>query len=208
MYAEGKGISQNNNEARKWFLKAAAQGDTNAQGNLEHLNKIDTTASVSASEIKFGPVEIGMTSCDAGLDLAGVSPSDSKVFISAITRGKAVSVPRGALGINWAKGGTLICDSSNNKVAAVSIKFPKNMAAEIAGALDKKYRQINYNLPQLGSGKALYRSNTGNSEAYISYEHVSFDANILISTPQFDEQEKNYNNQKRQAEQNDLSSTF
>jgi TPR repeat protein len=34
MYANGKGVTQNNNEAMKWYRLAAAQGDTSAALNL------------------------------------------------------------------------------------------------------------------------------------------------------------------------------
>ena len=82
------------------------------------------------------------------------------------------------------------------------------MAIEIADALGEKYETVSYNLPSLGHGKAEYRSNTGNTQAVISYDHVSFDAHILISTPKFDEQKKEYHGQQLKTKKNKFSNTF
>ena len=41
MYENGLGVDQNYIEAFKWYKLAAAQGHTDAQNNLERMNKND-----------------------------------------------------------------------------------------------------------------------------------------------------------------------
>jgi TPR repeat protein len=36
MYRDGEGIEQNDEEAKKWFLKAAEQGNEDAKNNLSN----------------------------------------------------------------------------------------------------------------------------------------------------------------------------
>ena len=199
MYRLGRGVSQNDTEARSWFQKAAEQGIEVAQVNL---------AEMDAKEIKFSSITVGVTPCYAAFEMADVNIEGSDIFISGITGGHAAPMPNNALGVNWMEKGHIICDSENGKVAAVTVDFPKSMAVDISNSLAEKYTKVEVDLPRLGNGYALYRSNTGNTEALITYEHVSFIAGLLISTPEFDKQKENYLTQKRQKEKTDLSSTF
>jgi len=129
-----------------------------------------------------------------------------KTFISAITEGRAAALGPNALGFDFVKDGYLIC--ADDKVEAIQLTIPKEQSSEIADALAAKYKQTRRNLPHLGAGKAVFQSDSGSSSAELTYEHVSFDATLLIQSEKFQQTYNEYLAAKREAEKAKTKSAF
>ena len=161
-----------------------------------------------AGEIGFGPLEVGVTSCSEAEDLARSSRTLRNTDISAVTDGSMLRMGPGAFGLSFVSSATVICDGSDQTVEAVNVVISKTDAASIADALEGKYERVSRNLPRLGAGEALYRSESGDTEAWLRYQHVSFDANILVSTKAFDKALADYQNSKVSDAQSEKEGAF
>lgn len=168
---------------------------------------ITSPVPAQAQEIGFGGVEVGVTACDAALEMAQGNGDVTETFISAITGEAAANLRPHAFGFDFVQSGTLLC-GPDKRVAAIAITIPKHRVGEIADALAAKYVQKTRNLPQLGGGSARYESKSKKTTAEVSYVHVSFDADVLIQTLDFTKMRSEYITKKRAEEKAKTKSAF
>lgn len=93
-------------------------------------------------------------------------------------------------------------------VAAIDLIIDKQQARTVADLLSQSYREQARKLPNLGAGSARYASDSGKTSASISYVHVSFDAQVRMSTRDFDEMLNNTIRKEEQERQHRLEGAF
>lgn len=179
---------------------------------MRHIYLIPALAlfagSAAAEEIGFGPIEIGVTSCESAHAALTEAGALAKEGTSAVTGGMLLSLKRLAFGFDFVSEGSVICDADNSVVEAVLLTIPKHRSRDIADALQKKYETVRVNFPQLGTGEAMFLSKTKQTIAEIYYQHVSFNADVSIYTTDFERTYEGYRKRKAEAEEDKLDSAF
>lgn len=176
-----------------------------------------------ARELTFGGIEIGVTSCEDAERILSEAQSIEGRDISAITLGQMFHLGSGAMGVDFIRSGTVICnaifkgeptssewalDKNFATVAAIELIIDKQQARTVADLLSQSYREQARKLPNLGSGSARYASDSGKTSASISYVHMSFDAQVKMSTRDFDEMLNNKIRKEEQERQHKLEGAF
>ncbi len=138
-----------------------------------------------AKELTFAGIELGETGCAEAAELLSEGRAIVDEGTSAITRGRLFELRAGAMGIGFIKGGYVVCGEGDGPVAAVELTIDKDQAGVVADLLTKDHREVNRNLPRLGTGWAEYVSESGQTDATIGYVHLSFEATVQMMTQEF-----------------------
>ena len=153
-----------------------------------------------AKELTFGGIELSVTSCDEAESILSGARSIEGRDTSVFTQGRMFRLAAGAMGVDFVRSGSVICraiaegerstdllvNKSRETVAAIELIIDKRQAGTVADLLSQSYRQTSRKLPNLGAGQARYISDSGVTSARISYVHLSFDAQVRMSTQEFD----------------------
>lgn len=159
-----------------------------------------------AHEIGFAEITIG-DDCATVRHRLSENSALRNEFVSAITLGRAYSLYPYPFGFDWVQDATVICNQQNT-VAAIALTIPKREADGIADALSSQYRQLHRHLPRLGAGRAVYQSASGLSRATINYVHVSFTAELIIESNEFQQMHSSYIAEQNRREEEERQSAF
>jgi hypothetical protein len=165
-------------------------------------------ARAETREIRLGPIEVGVTRCAEAERAILDSRSGEGGYSANATGAKAFKLHRRAFGLDFVQEGFDVCDEAGLAVAAATVTLPKHQVADIANALSRNHRQLSRNLPDLGDGKARFRSASGDTIAEITYVHVSFSADLLIQTKSYEKAVEAWRRREADGERRKLEQAF
>ncbi|WP_298913583.1 hypothetical protein [uncultured Algimonas sp.] len=133
-------------------------------------------------EIALGPIEIGVTSCDDALDLAGRTGVLQETGTSEVSGARKATLGAAPFGQDHVTGAELHCDPTDSHVDAVLIQVDDADLARLVETFDRAYRRVRFEVTDTGQFIAAHCSDTHESCTSLIRSPGSNGFSVMLST--------------------------